>query len=148
MHIWMSSILYIILFGCSERKRITIHIFETNEGYYEWYYYSNITDFSSDHIDFVDANCNRISIFEGEGIFNVRLNGNQIFFDCFSCDTLYFNTKYSERVKIFQSNDTIAYYSVDINNRTFLEQNTKLNKFGCKQFPPTQPGGRIGFIKN
>ena len=118
--------------SCSEDKRITINIIETKNGYYEWYYYSLITEISPDHIDFIDKNCNRTSVFEGEGVYNLRIEKDKLAFDCFLCDTMEFNRLYSESVKILYSTDTLFFFGKAKKDRDSLERNASLKKYGCE----------------
>jgi hypothetical protein len=137
--------LFFCVSGCIQDKRLTIDIIEVEDGYYEWYFYSYISNFSPDHIDFVDKNCNRTLIFKGRGVYNFRLKNGILVLDCFDCDTIEFDLNYKDKMEIIASQDTLIYFGEASLKKDSLRHNVKFNKFGCLQYPPIQPGGQHEF---
>jgi hypothetical protein len=96
--------------GCQEEKRFTVKVINTKNGSYEWYYYSLITNYSPDRIDFVDENCERILIYEGHNVMNVDFEESKLVIECFDCDTIELNLLKNNQIKIIENKNSREAY--------------------------------------
>lgn len=127
---WFFVGLLFLSLGCQEDKRLTIKIIEVENGYYEWYYYSLITNYSPDRIDFVDENCERTLVYEGRNVMNVDLEKSKIIIECHDCDTVKFNPLEKNQIQIIE-NDNPYQFQDAIRTKDSLKRSGK--KIRCEQ---------------
>lgn len=118
-----------IVFTCCENKRLPIKVIETNNGYYEWYYYSLITSNGPDYIDYVNKDCKRTLIYSGHDLIDVNLSNNKIRIMCYQCDTLEFNPMYENQIEII-NRDNYRELADSLLIRDSLRRNVKIKH--CK----------------
>jgi hypothetical protein len=129
--IWLKTILVLSLLfftiGCGEDKKFPIKVFETPDGYYEWYYYSLITSDGPDYIDFIDKDCERTLIYEGHNIIDIEQKKGELFVECFECDTIEFNPLYKNQIHIIKNDDYMD-FSDALLIRDSLKRNVKVKR--------------------
>jgi len=102
MKVLILTILTLLLIGCEDRKKIFVREFSTQNGYYQWYYYSDISSNSPDHIDFVTNNCERTLVYKGDEILDVDFDGDSITVKCKNCNTIELNSAFKSKLKVIE----------------------------------------------
>jgi hypothetical protein len=122
----LKLVLYLVFIffasGCEEDIRFPIKELETKNGYYQWYYYSLITNDSPDHIDFIDSNCERTLVYKGHNIIDIALDDGKLNIECYNCDTLEFNPISQNPIQIIE-NDNNKVLAKFMRERDSIERN-------------------------
>jgi hypothetical protein len=100
------TILALLLYGCEEDKKFTVKTVEIEKtGVLHWYYYSLITNYSPDQVEFVDDECNSTRIYEGHGVTDVSYALDTIKIECIDCNMIFIDSSFQIPIVVVERNN-------------------------------------------